>query len=219
MNPSAANSHLQHLLRGTAVQERISASAAPAPRAASYAVADTREAAEALEDVFGPHAGDDDTWDWRSWIRHAGRDGEVIVAVLDGPNGSPQGFASIASSLEMSFEDESEVSLNLEISSIYVLRGSRGRGYGTALRHAAASYITSIIDQIAAIPAGLVADYGAEHLRITLDAVAQSVEGERFCASLCRDIEDHLDAVAGAAWFGNALLDGSVPEHVGSAHP
>lgn len=215
---TAANSYLQQLLSGTPAQERISSMTLGSGEA-SYSVADSRATAEALEAAIEPHAGDEDTWDWQSWLRHAGRDGEAIIAVHREPGGRPEGFVSTASTLEMSYEDETEISLNLEISSIYVLPGSRGSGYGTSLRHAAAAYITSIVDQIAAIPSGLVADFGAEHFRVTLDAVPQSTEGERFCASLCRDLEDHLDAVAGTAWFGDAFLDGSVPDHVGSARP
>jgi GNAT superfamily N-acetyltransferase len=214
MNMDDANTHLQQLLSGTSALQRITAA-----RPANYAVADTRTAAEALEAEIEPHAGGESDWDWQSWIRHAGRGGEAIVAVRQGPDRHPDGFVSIAASLEMSYEDETEISLNVEISSIYVLPGSRGLGYGTALRHAATAYIASIIDQIAEMPAELIADFGAEHLRITLDAVPQSVEGERFCTSVCRDIEDHLDARAATAWFGEAALDGSVPEHVGSAHP
>lgn len=157
---------------------------------------------------------EDDRWDWANWYHHAHASGSPRIGVRDPETDMVVGFCSLARDAFVTGSPFSGIiDLNLEITSVYVRPDYRGKGYATALREGAATYLRSIIDTIASIPAEDIAHFGLTGLSVTVSSYPESQEGLAFSNRLSGEVENHLSAIADKAWFGQAaFIDETDPE-------
>ncbi|MNU39099.1 Acetyltransferase (GNAT) family protein [compost metagenome] len=170
------------------------------------------DARASLEEV------DDERWDWGSWFHHAISSGSPTIGVRDPETSKIVGFCSIErDAFVVGSPFPGIVDLNLEITSVYVRPDYRGKGFATTLRNAATAYLRSIIDSIASIPTQDIADLGLEGLSVTVSSFPESQEGHAFANFLSGEVERHLAAISGTAWFGQAVfIDETDPEETPS---
>lgn len=157
---------------------------------------------------------EDDQWDWANWYHHAHTSGSPRIGVRDPETGKVAGFCSLDREAFVTGSPFTGiVDLNLEITSVYVRPDFRGKGYATALREGAATYLRSVIDHIAAIPTEDIAHFGLTGLSVTVSSFPESQEGHAFANRLSGEVENHLAAIADKAWFGQAIfIDETDPE-------
>ena len=171
-----------------------------------------KDARESLEEI------DDDLWNWSSWFYHAVSSGSPTIGVRDPDTAKIVGFCSMARDAFVAGSPFTGlVDLNLEITAVYIRPDYRGRGYATSLREAAAAYLRSIIDTIAAIPSEDIKDLALQGLSVAVSSYPESQEGLAFANRLSGEVETHLAAIADKAWFGQAVfIDETDPEEAPS---
>jgi GNAT superfamily N-acetyltransferase len=164
------------------------------------------------------HEIEDDRWDWGNWYHHAHTSGSPRIGVRDPDDDKVVGFCSLARDAFVNGSPFSGiVELDLEITSVYVRPDYRGKGYATSLREGAETYLRSIIDSIASIPAEDVTDFGLTGLSVTVSSYPESQEGLAFANRLSGEIENYLLSIADKTWFGQAsFIDDTDPESVPS---
>lgn len=149
-------------------------------------------------------ADEDDEWNWRHWLDYAYGSGcPIFVAGRD--KDGPEGFAAINPILEVSW-DGREISLGLDVLSIYVAPGSRGMKLGSALRRSVAEFARAVVDAVADLPGEVLEDLEVERFSVAIDAMPQSHGGQYFVEALHDEIARHVGSLRSSAWFGDATV-------------
>ena len=147
----------------------------------------------------------DDEWAWQAWFDHASTWGHPVIGVRDPRASEIVGFCSIEADADRATEHGSRI-LEIEIVSVYVRKDYRGKGYGAALGLAAAQHLRNLVDRIASIPEEDMDHLGLEGLMVRVSYFPESDEGHAFGSRIACEVDRHLAALAGAAWFGTAVF-------------
>lgn len=214
----AASFHISDLLRDISRADSISAARVHTTRRGNPVSVFEIRGKELINSVISSlDEHQDDDWEWEKWFRHAYTTGSPTFGLRDLASGSIVGFASIDQSAIVRGEPPGIIDLELEITSVYIRPDFRGRGYGSSLREAAADYLRSVLEGIAAMSDDEVKDLGLSGLSITVSSYPESHEGQAFAQRLYSVVSDHLLTLSERAWFGVAtLIDETTPEETPS---
>lgn len=147
---------------------------------------------------------DDDQWNWQHWLDYADR-AACPIFVAGREIDAPEGFAAINPILELSY-DGREISLGLDVLSIYVAPFSRGMKIGSALRRAVAEFARLAVEAVAELPDDVLEELGVERFSVAVDAMPQSHGGKYFVEALHDEVSLHLKSLRSSAWFGDATV-------------
>lgn len=184
-------------------------------RRAIGSVVPVNDASSIIETRASLNEVEDDEWDWDEWLhRGTASPGCPVIGVRDQSAAKIVGFCAIETNACVERNPSGGVvDLNFEIAAVYVRPEYRGRGFGAILRQAAATYLRSLIDAIAALPPADIADLEMSGLSVTVHAHPESQEGHAFANGVSGDVELHLSALASRAWFAQAaFIDETDPE-------
>jgi hypothetical protein len=159
-----------------------------------------------LIELFEKQAGPKERWPFDIWLERAVDYQSMIIEVKRDDEDAPSGFAVINAKLELGCKAdgaaESIIVLHVNLNSVYVAPGKRGKGHSQALSWAIGKQVNQVLHALAEVPSSSQELLQAGKVEIFIEGEAHSEGGANFLAGTVEHIKSNMDFInLEKAWF------------------